>query len=493
MICGIGYSQNEKDQHKKANEEIYKLIRESDKYNGSNDLKSLELANKACLLAEKIGTSRDKSISYALVANVLSSLGIYDKSFIYLEKSSHEPYAKTNAKHLAVLKAIKANNYWKLNLKTQAFDELKGVLMIADSKPKDYTLDFYKAQALRTIGGNYSEIGKQDSSLLYLNKAEIILKKFPKEETVIYYFEIPNIHLAKGDVFLQKQKLDSAFYYINSGFQIIKNSKEKSPTLHSFYFSFGDYYYQKKEYAKALNFYQKSIHEMDEHHINDTETKIEAFKNISEIYGLLNRYNEKEVYLNKYYKENEKLSIKNKENIEKAVNHIINEKKDEISFIEKRNNIWIFSIAFILIFISVLFYIIFKKANEKREKAILDLKIKEKIITEKEKQTKELKLKVNETFDEIVSLAKENHPNFYTRFQEVYPDLQRKILSINPNLQNSELVLLAYIYLNFETKEIADYTFKSPKTIQNRKHLLRKKLNIPSSEDMQVWLKSNVN
>jgi DNA-binding NarL/FixJ family response regulator len=97
---------------------------------------------------------------------------------------------------------------------------------------------------------------------------------------------------------------------------------------------------------------------------------------------------------------------------------------------------------------------------------------------------------VNESFDEIINLAKENHPNFYTRFQEVYPDFQRKILEINSTLQNSELILLAYIYLNFETKEIADYLFKSPKTIQNRKHNLRKKLQIPSSIDFYVWLRT---
>ena len=88
-------------------------------------------------------------------------------------------------------------------------------------------------------------------------------------------------------------------------------------------------------------------------------------------------------------------------------------------------------------------------------------------------------------------LAKKNDPNFYTRFSEVYPYFQDKLLSINLNLQTSELILLAYIYLNFETKEIADYIFKSSKTIQNRKHLLRKKLNIPTHQDFHIWLKSN--
>ena len=124
---------------------------------------------------------------------------------------------------------------------------------------------------------------------------------------------------------------------------------------------------------------------------------------------------------------------------------------------------------------------------QKRKK---ELYITTSAIKKYKEKTNNLEKKVNESFIEIINLAKENHPNFYTRFQEIYPDFQRKILEINPNLQNSELVLLAYIYLNFETKEIADYLFKSPKTIQNRKHSLRKKLQIPSSEDIYVWLKN---
>ena len=141
----------------------------------------------------------------------------------------------------------------------------------------------------------------------------------------------------------------------------------------------------------------------------------------------------------------------------------------------------------LLIIIAIVLYRIYKI---KQKNTLQELKIKEDIISRKEEQTKELEQKVNSSFQEIIDLAKENHPNFYTRFQEVYPTFQKKLLAIDSTLQNSELILLAYIYLNFETKEIANYLFKAPKTIQNRKHHLRKKLQIPSSEDIAVWLKT---
>ena len=162
-----------------------------------------------------------------------------------------------------------------------------------------------------------------------------------------------------------------------------------------------------------------------------------------------------------------------------ALLYVMNKSLDE----EKETSnklLYILIISIILGLLSSYAFFVFHKKRISKKRNLL---------SKKEEETQELKQKLNYSFEEIIKLAKENHPNFYTRFQEVYPDFQRKILAINPSLQNSELVLLAYIYLNFETKEIADYTYKSPKTIQNRKHLLRKKLNISSSEDFYVWLK----
>lgn len=114
LFCIFSNSQNEIKQNGKQQDEIYRLIRESDQYNSSNSLKSLELANKAVLLAEKIGTSRDRAISYVFVANALTNLNMYKESFKYLEKSLKEEYTKTDKIHETAIKAIKSQNYWKL-------------------------------------------------------------------------------------------------------------------------------------------------------------------------------------------------------------------------------------------------------------------------------------------------------------------------------------------------------------------------------------------
>ncbi|KQT23287.1 hypothetical protein ASG22_12975 [Chryseobacterium sp. Leaf405] len=89
--------------------------------------------------------------------------------------------------------------------------------------------------------------------------------------------------------------------------------------------------------------------------------------------------------------------------------------------------------------------------------------------------------------DEIIALAKENSPRLLNKFRLVYPEFFQKLSAIQPNLKNSELIFCIYLKLNLTTKEVATYTFVTPKAIQNRKNRLRKKLSIPSQIDIYKW------
>lgn len=87
-------------------------------------------------------------------------------------------------------------------------------------------------------------------------------------------------------------------------------------------------------------------------------------------------------------------------------------------------------------------------------------------------------------------LAKENSPEFFTRFNEVYPEFRNKLLEISPRSKTSELTFCAYLFLNFSTKDIAEFTFTSPRTVQTRKYNIRKKFNIPTDEDLYIWIQN---
>lgn len=90
--------------------------------------------------------------------------------------------------------------------------------------------------------------------------------------------------------------------------------------------------------------------------------------------------------------------------------------------------------------------------------------------------------------DELTELAHTNSPDFLYKFTEAHSDFIEKLFKIEPNLHQSQLTFCAYLKLDFTTKEIASFTFVSPKAVQNRKNRLRKKLLIPSEVDIYQWI-----
>ena len=111
----------------------------------------------------------------------------------------------------------------------------------------------------------------------------------------------------------------------------------------------------------------------------------------------------------------------------------------------------------------------------------------EKELFVKEKQLENLETKVSDLLHEVMNLAKENSEKFYPRFLDLYPDFEKRLLGISPKLTKSELEFCALLKLNFSSKEIANFTFISVRTVQNKKYRLRSKLNIPNTTDTNVF------
>ncbi len=141
---------------------------------------------------------------------------------------------------------------------------------------------------------------------------------------------------------------------------------------------------------------------------------------------------------------------------------------------KKRNTDYIIIGSIVMMSTSLLYFWILFSRNAAKNREILS------------------KQKNNEAFDKLIRLAKDNRSEFWAHFQEKYPDFSRKLLEVCPGLKTTELILCAYIYLGFNTKDIAEYTFKAVQTVKNNKYNLRKKLSITAKEDMVVWLRTIV-
>lgn len=114
---------------------------------------------------------------------------------------------------------------------------------------------------------------------------------------------------------------------------------------------------------------------------------------------------------------------------------------------------------------------------------------KETVLLKAEQEASTLSMKVEDALNEVLEAAKKNLPEFWPLFQKLYPDFSKKILSANPDIKTSELILCAYAFLGFTTKDIAVYTFKAIQTVKNNKHNLRKRLYIPPKQDLNIWLR----
>ena len=91
---------------------------------------------------------------------------------------------------------------------------------------------------------------------------------------------------------------------------------------------------------------------------------------------------------------------------------------------------------------------------------------------------------------EIVELATQNNPAFLTKFNTFDPVFSQNLLKIAPNLIATEIEFCILLRLNFETKEIARYTNTSVRAVEGKKYRIRRKLNIPSDQDINIWMTS---
>jgi hypothetical protein len=90
--------------------------------------------------------------------------------------------------------------------------------------------------------------------------------------------------------------------------------------------------------------------------------------------------------------------------------------------------------------------------------------------------------------DGLYELAMSKNSLFITYFKSEFPDFFEKILSYFPNLIASELEICALVKINLSTKEIAEATNSTVRSVENKKYRIRRKLNIPSDIDLNLHI-----
>lgn len=431
----------------------------------------------------------DKGLSYGnyYIASYFNDIAKFKESIRYGNKAQqYTSFLATDKTLNARISALLGNNYLLLELYTLSLKNFQETLNIINSIPNKNTIDtLTESSTYSHLSYLYENKEMYDSMYYYLNKERNILRNVKFKDAFI---EKGCSCLGLGNYDLKLNKIDSAQYFYNRSIEFF-GDKNHACKIES-YIGLGNLWVKKKQYKEAEKYYQQALDSFEDNSYPDILCHL--YEKLAEMYISQNNLPEAKRYQNLYLELKTELDARKKKERDAVLDEAINENnKTYESQVKKNKYITLFIISTLIIIILYIYYIL-KRTSSKNKRA---LEITRKLESEKalkDKETDLLKSKVNDAFEEVMTLAKDNNPEFFTRFHEVYPHFTNKMLNVNPKFRVSELTFAAYLYLGFTTKEIADYTFKAQKTIENNRYNLRKKLPISPEIDLQVWLRNYI-
>ena len=437
-------------------------------------MKSLSEATKALEMSESTGYNAGIIRSRIYIAKILVEVEQYTKALDFIQDAEKQSGFGDNKTMVAESHRLKGMIYTYTRFYSLAKKEfrkqLETSLQIKDPNKKNKSL-FYTYQCFANL---YNIERKLDSARINLYHAQSLLSKMKEEERIFSSITIGG-QLAGN--FIQQKETDSAKLYLDNANALIE--KNKVPYTFSIDILYGDLYSNLQDKNLAIKYYEKALANASA--LNMPNVQQEILTELAEMYKGDNneKYTEHLLTLNKL-KDNNLLS--NAKVATQISNYLIDIEKDKTSLLIKKI-LWLTAGGGVLILLYLVYNFLKNKSFRKR------LKYKRELLEEKEQQIKILKSQEELlAMENVIELAKEFSPEFMFAFKKLYPQFDKKLLEINPELKISEITFLAFIKLQFCSKEIADYTHTSTKTVQNRKNAIRKRLNIDSNEDLYLWI-----
>lgn len=411
---------------------------------------------------EQLNEEKSALKTYVYAANICSNLFRTKESLQYLDIAAEKNLAIKDEYLESRINAEYGRNYKNLGFPNLALQYYNKAINIAIKNNNINNLEyFYGLQAM--VYQEQNQISKLYESLQKAHKSR---------STVYTSARLVNYFLTFG------KDLDSARYYLKLGDKLAATKKFAVFQESILNRNWGIYYMKTGDYRKAIIYLEKSL---------DISKKINKPQDVKDTYRLLAKAykslkdDEKSVQnLEKYTAITDSLLAERQKIQHLPIEKVIKEKEESSK--KSFSKLYLIIFAIVLLF-AVIYFISRKKFSAKSLEKEMEISLKE-------EENLQLQQKVNEKFDDIIQLAKNNSPEFFTRFQEIYPHVISNLLKVNPRLRVSELTLCAYIYLGFNTKDIANYTFRTISTVRNRKHNLRTKLNIPAEESTELWFKN---
>ncbi|MBB6330640.1 DNA-binding CsgD family transcriptional regulator [Chryseobacterium sediminis] len=433
--------------------------------------KEIEKIDSLITICKKDSYNDCVALGYLKIANIYDKMNDTKKSFYYIDKVEKENLitSDTDFEVIFYLHLQKSFLYRKLGERVASFkqlDEIYDEAMKTDNAYFIYLINRQYAdkyvETNKDLSLKYNKIAYKYSRIYRENKG----KRYRIDKNRLYNSYKTSAYL--GGIYIDLNKLDSAKIYIDEAIQNERKVddiglKYITSLYAGRYFRMVNNVEQSQHYLWIAKNIAKNYYKSENYQIGVGDELNALYKSIGQKDSI-------------GYYSNWLVDI---EDVNREQNQTLNDTVDKQSELEntKRNKETkgLFFILSASIAVCILFIFLFLYYYRKHKSKNLD-----KIDVPHQSPVQE------SIFKEVIQLAKENNPEFLTRFNEYCPRFSEELLKVSP-LKISEIRFCAYIYLNFSTKEIAEYTFISVRTVQTKKYNIRKKLNIPGDMDIYVW------
>lgn len=474
-----------------------------------------EKANLYIQKAKKAVPEKDLGDFYLKTIQIYIDINHFDEALEYCTKAHHAFTESKNPEKLAIVNSYFAFIYGQLNDPHRAIKYYK------------ITLDFYQKKndkariikSLNNLGNAYFSLSKYDLSQYYFQKSLLVFKDY--DDPALKAFVMSNL----GKLFFSKKQYVQSEKYLLEAKNILEQNKITDVDAnYNVIYNLATFYVNRKEPVKALLYAKKAGEFIEEKSVDFDNIKY--LDNLYKAYLLNDDYKNAAFTFQKYDSIREMLNIEEKAvNVERIKAQHEYELKQKLTSLkqEKKNLIYIIVLViFLLIVVICILYTINyrnktealnleKKLIEAREKELeFDNHMKEKLLVyqsmEQQKvdsifksileKVNALKIKyqhaeeISEIINEIkISVKPNTWEDFEYHFLQIHESFYKNLEQKHPNLTNYDKRLAAMLKLRLSTKEISNLLNVTPKTIENSRTRLRKKLELTNTkEDLSKYL-----
>ncbi len=459
------------------------------------------LVDKNSLVAAKVNTTKGM---------IKGDLGSYDEA-ISAFLISAELFKKMNEKTSL---AVAYNNIAILN------EEMKYHSKAIQYYKKAIELNL-ATENYTGLAGNYSNLG---NSYRESDSLDLAFKSYKKglkiSEQINNQEKLASTYLNLGNFYKEQNNLKDAFTLYEKALAICKSEDIDFGKM-IVYANMGQAYEQKGNYNKAIAYHDSSYNISNE--LNIPRIKAEILHSYVSLYQKMNRYDKA------FHALQEAVTIEDTIfSSEQKTKFLELQEKNERLKIEKQllkfenhsiTNHLVFSYLVILFAISliILSWFIYKRKIYKKEIELRNIELEKEIIKSKSYESELINRAIQiAAINENNRIVKENLQNisvaqpdvknkelrkvirnldnslvsnkaweeFQFRFNEIHIDFYRNLINEYPDLSTTEIKILSLIKLNLSTKEIAEITNKSVRTIENQRNSIRKKMKLAPTENL---------